>query len=137
MDADASGLATHGQCPLASAHAMAASTSVVRSWSAVRSPAARTASIMSCLSRRAGDSAEPLVRRPSASLSESASGTPASWPASTNSGARSLRSTSVVAPSTRNSVKLSRAGGSMLGISSGVLCRCARSTPSRANAGGR
>jgi hypothetical protein len=62
------------------------SADVTRNWRAAGTPAARTASVIANLSRRAALSAVPFVARPRPSLSASASSTPLSPPATTATG---------------------------------------------------
>jgi hypothetical protein len=80
LAAELIGFTTTGRPSSPAAHATAAAGSAVRSWRAQRTPARRSASIISNLSRRARDSAVPLDGSPSAVLSRSASSTADSCP---------------------------------------------------------
>lgn len=61
-------------------------------WSAHRTPAWRSASIISYLSRRARDLSLPLPGSPSSSLSRSVHSTPGSCPVTTATGANAASS---------------------------------------------
>lgn len=87
--ADASGFTTTGYSSRRSAQATISSGSELLNCSAQRTPARRSASIISYLSRRARQVALALPGRPSSSLSRSVHSTPGSCPVTTATGENS------------------------------------------------